>query len=103
VCDHDVDVTNLDHMLWAMITRTDPAESIQFIRGSWDSSADPAIPPERRKAGNITHSVALINACSRSTGRTTFRLPTRQARRSRARRACLSPGNLLSEQESIDL
>ena len=24
VCDDDVDVTNLDHMLWAMITRTDP-------------------------------------------------------------------------------
>jgi len=63
VCDDDVDVTNLDHMLWAMITRTDPAESIQFIRGSWDSNADPAIPPERRKAGDITHSVALINAC----------------------------------------
>ena len=63
VCDDDVDVTNLDHMLWAMITRTDPAESIQFISGSWDSNADPAIPPERRKAGNITHSVALINAC----------------------------------------
>ena len=63
VCDDDVDVTNLDHMLWAMITRTDPVESIQFIRGSWDSSADPAIPPSRRKAGDITHSVALINAC----------------------------------------
>jgi 4-hydroxy-3-polyprenylbenzoate decarboxylase len=63
VCDDDVDVTNLDHMLWAMITRTDPVESIQFIKGSWDSNADPAIPPERRKAGDITHSVALINAC----------------------------------------
>ena len=36
VCDDDVDVTNLDHMLWAMITRTDPVESIQFIKGSWD-------------------------------------------------------------------
>jgi 4-hydroxy-3-polyprenylbenzoate decarboxylase len=63
VCDDDVDVTNLDHMLWAMITRTDPAESIQFIKGSWDSNADPAIPPDRRKVGDITHSVALINAC----------------------------------------
>jgi UbiD family decarboxylase len=63
VCDDDVDVTNLDHMLWAMLTRTDPKESIQFITGSWDSPADPAIPPERRAAGNLTHSVALINAC----------------------------------------
>ena len=49
--------------LWAMLTRTDPKESIQFITGSWDSSADPALPPERRAAGNFTHSVALINAC----------------------------------------
>jgi UbiD family decarboxylase len=63
VCDDDVDVTNLDHMLWAMLTRTDPIDSIQFIRGSWDSNADPAIPPERRKSGDQTHSVALINAC----------------------------------------
>jgi hypothetical protein len=39
------------------------SESIQFIKGSWDSNSDPAIPPERRKVGNITHSVALINAC----------------------------------------
>ncbi len=24
VCDDDIDVTNLDQMLWAMLTRTDP-------------------------------------------------------------------------------
>ncbi len=63
VCDDDVDVTSLDQTLWAMLTRTDPKDSIQFITGSWDSSADPAIPPERRAAGDMTHSVALINAC----------------------------------------
>src|SRR6516164_9751033 len=63
VTDDDVDVTNLDHLLWAMLTRTDPKESIQFITGSWDSSADPALPPERRAVGNMTHSVALIDAC----------------------------------------
>jgi 4-hydroxy-3-polyprenylbenzoate decarboxylase len=63
VVDDDVDVTSLDHMLWAMITRTDPKESIQFITGSWDSPADPVLPPQRRAAGDMTHSVALINAC----------------------------------------
>ena len=63
VVDDDVDVTNLDHLLWAMLTRTDPKESIQFITGSWDLSADPALPPERRAVGNMTHSVALIDAC----------------------------------------
>jgi 4-hydroxy-3-polyprenylbenzoate decarboxylase len=72
VCDDDVDVTNLDHMLWAMLTRTDPKDSIQFITGSWDSNADPAIPPERRAVGNTTHSVALINACKPWHWRDTF-------------------------------
>ena len=63
VVDDDIDVTQLDHVLWAMLTRTDPIESIQFIKGSWDSGADPALPPERRAVGDMTHSVALINAC----------------------------------------
>ena len=92
VCDDDVDVTNLDHMLWAMITRTDPAESIQFIHGSWDSNADPALPPERSEAGNITHSVALINACKPFHWRTSSRRRTRRARKSRVRRRKNSAG-----------
>jgi UbiD family decarboxylase len=63
VADDDVDVTNLDHLLWAMLTRTDPVESIHFITGSWDSPADPRLPPEKRATGNLTHSVAVIDAC----------------------------------------
>jgi 3-polyprenyl-4-hydroxybenzoate decarboxylase len=59
----DVDVTDLEHLLWAMLTRTDPKESIRFIEGSWDSPADPRLSPERRAAGDMTHSVAIINAC----------------------------------------
>ena len=62
-CDDDVDVTNLDHLLWAMLTRTDPKESIQFIEGSWDSPADPRLSPEKRAKGDMTHSVAIIDAC----------------------------------------
>jgi 4-hydroxy-3-polyprenylbenzoate decarboxylase len=46
-----------------MLTRTDPKESIQFIERSWDSPADPRLPPERRAAGEMTHSVAIIDAC----------------------------------------
>jgi 4-hydroxy-3-polyprenylbenzoate decarboxylase len=63
VVDDDVDVTNLEHLMWAWLTRTDPKHSIQFIEGSWDSPADPALPPDRRKIGDMTHSVAVINAC----------------------------------------
>ena len=63
VVDDDVDVTNLESLIWAMLTRTDPKESIQFITGSWDSPADPRLTPEKRAAGDMTHSVAVIDAC----------------------------------------
>jgi 4-hydroxy-3-polyprenylbenzoate decarboxylase len=63
VVDDDVDVTNLDHLLWAMLTRTEPKESIQFIQNAWDSPADPRLAPEKRAVGDMTHSVAVINAC----------------------------------------
>ena len=63
VTDEDVDVTNLEQLIWAMLTRSDPKESIQFIDRSWDSPADPRLSPEQRKAGNLTHSVAIIDAC----------------------------------------
>jgi 4-hydroxy-3-polyprenylbenzoate decarboxylase len=63
VTDEDVDVTNLESLLWAMLTRTDPKESIQFITGSWDSPADPRLSPEKRAVRNMTHSVAIIDAC----------------------------------------
>jgi 4-hydroxy-3-polyprenylbenzoate decarboxylase len=49
VTDEDVDVTNLEALIWAMLTRTDPIESIQILDGAWDSPADPRIPPEKRK------------------------------------------------------
>jgi 4-hydroxy-3-polyprenylbenzoate decarboxylase len=63
VVDEDVDVTNLDHLMWAVVTRTEPRESIHFIDGSWDSPADPRLDPARRAAKNPTHSVAVIDAC----------------------------------------
>jgi 4-hydroxy-3-polyprenylbenzoate decarboxylase len=63
VAGYDQKVTNLDHLLWAMLTRTDPKESIQFIEGSWDSPADPRLSPEKRAKGDMTQSVAIIDAC----------------------------------------
>jgi UbiD family decarboxylase len=63
VTDDDIDVSNLDQLIWAMVTRTDPRESIQFIAGAWDSSADPRLHPDKRAARDMTHSVAVIDAC----------------------------------------
>ncbi len=63
VTDEDVDVTNLDHLLWAMLTRTDPKQSIQFITNSWDSPCDPILTPAKRAICDMSHSVAIIDAC----------------------------------------
>ncbi len=63
VVDEDVDVTNLEQLIWAMCTRTDPQISIQYLHSVWDSNADPRQTPEKRKAGDMTHSVAIIDAC----------------------------------------
>ena len=63
VVDDDVDVSDLEEVIWAACTRCDPATNIGFIRGAWSSSLDPMISPEQRKAGNLTNSRAIINAC----------------------------------------
>ena len=63
VVDDDIDVTDLEKLIWAMVMRSDPKESIDFITNAWDSPADPRIPPGKRAIRNNTHSVAIIDAC----------------------------------------
>ncbi len=63
VVDDDVDVSNLEELTWAMITRSDPATSIDIIHNAWSTPLDPRIPPEDRAAGNMTNSRAIIDAC----------------------------------------
>ena len=62
VVDEDIDVTDLEQLIWGMCTRSDPKQSIQFIEGSWDSRADPRLEPEKRAIRDVTHSVAVIDA-----------------------------------------
>jgi len=63
VVDEDIDVSNLDELIWAMLTRSDPATSIDIITGAWSTPLDPRISPEDRDAGNFTNSRAIIDAC----------------------------------------
>jgi 4-hydroxy-3-polyprenylbenzoate decarboxylase len=35
VVDDDIDVSNLEEVVWAMITRSDPATSIDIIHNAW--------------------------------------------------------------------
>ncbi len=58
--DDDVDPSNINQVLWAMATRSNPVEDIDILRQTWSTWLDPTQnPPEERPYG----SKALINAC----------------------------------------
>jgi 4-hydroxy-3-polyprenylbenzoate decarboxylase len=63
VVDDDIDVSNLEEVIWAILTRSDPATSIDIIRGAWSTPLDPRIEPERKAKGDHTNSRAIIDAC----------------------------------------
>lgn len=63
VVDDDIDVSDLEELVWALLTRSDPAESIDIIHNAWSTPLDPRIPPEKREQGNFTNSRAIIDAC----------------------------------------
>lgn len=63
VVDDDIDVSNLEELWWAILTRSDPATSIDIVKGAWTSPADPRLTPEQRGNDDITNSRALIDAC----------------------------------------
>lgn len=63
VVDEDIDPFNVNEVAWALGTRVDPMEQIDFIREGVGSSLDPRVSPQKRAANDFTFSVALINAC----------------------------------------
>jgi len=59
VVDDDVDPSDIFDVMWAMCTRCDPVQDIDFIRRMWSGPLDPMIP-----RGSVTAaSRALIDAC----------------------------------------
>lgn len=60
IVDDDIDPTNLNDLLWALGTRSDPATSIDFIRRAWSGPLDPM--GESIGAGYF-NSRAIIDAC----------------------------------------
>jgi UbiD family decarboxylase len=62
VVDDDIDVADLDDVIWAMCTRSDPAESIDVVRHAWSTPLDPRIPPEQRERKDFTNSRLVIDA-----------------------------------------
>jgi 4-hydroxy-3-polyprenylbenzoate decarboxylase len=48
VVDDDIDVMDLEEVLWAMCTRSDPSESIDIIPRMWSGPLDPRIHPDKK-------------------------------------------------------
>jgi 4-hydroxy-3-polyprenylbenzoate decarboxylase len=63
VVDEDIDPSNLEEVMWAMVTRSDPETSIDIVKKAWSTPLDPRIPPEQRERGDFTNSRAIIDAC----------------------------------------
>lgn len=63
VVDDDIDVSNLDEVMWAVSSRSDAAKSVDIIRDGWSSHLDPRIPPNEKAAGMTSNSKLMINAC----------------------------------------
>jgi 4-hydroxy-3-polyprenylbenzoate decarboxylase len=59
VVDEDIDVTDLDEVMWAVCTRSDPERSLDIIKRAWSGPLDPAIPPDAKGF----NSRLLIDAC----------------------------------------
>lgn len=62
VVDEDIDPTNLKEVLWAMMTRVDPATDIETVEGCWSTPLDPRMSPEKREGRDHTNSRAVFYA-----------------------------------------
>jgi UbiD family decarboxylase len=63
VVDEDIDVSNLEELMWAMVTRSDPATSIDIIPESWSTPLDPRIHPDDKEKKDFRNSRCIIDAC----------------------------------------
>jgi 4-hydroxy-3-polyprenylbenzoate decarboxylase len=61
VVDDDIDINNVDEVLWAIWTRSDPEEA-DLIKHSWSTPLDPRITPENRARGYFGTSRMIIDA-----------------------------------------
>ena len=58
--DEDVDPTDFNQVMWALSSRCNPSEDLDFLRNTWSTGLDPSqYPIEARPYG----SKVLINAC----------------------------------------
>ncbi len=59
VVDDDIDPSNIEEVIWALTTRSDPEKDIEIVRRCWSGPLDPIIPEGKRGL----NSRAIIDAC----------------------------------------
>ena len=48
VVDEDIDCTDINDVIWAIVTRGDPERSLDIIKRAWSGPLDPAIHPDEK-------------------------------------------------------
>ena len=64
IVDDDIDPFDLNQVLWAVETRTDPVRSIQIIERCHTTSRDPIISMEEKKKYKVAPKPLLVSKCS---------------------------------------
>src|SRR3989338_7875239 len=85
VVDDDIDTTNLKEILWAMMTRVDPATDIEIIDGCWSTPLEPRMPPEKKEKRDYTNSRTIFYAVRPFAWRDRFPKVSRAGRELRER------------------
>jgi UbiD family decarboxylase len=62
VVDDDIDITDLNDVLWAVCTRCDPATDLDTLHNTWSNELDPRIHPDRKAAKDFNASHLVIDA-----------------------------------------
>ena len=60
VVDEDIDPSNIEDVMWALVTRTDPKYSIDFVTRAWSTPLDTMI---RKPTKAFFNSRGIIDAC----------------------------------------
>ena len=63
VTDDDVDVVDLEELIYAALTRSDPATSVDWITNAPGAPSDPRLTPWDRKKRNFVNSRMIFDAC----------------------------------------
>ncbi|MCC6777294.1 MAG: UbiD family decarboxylase [Hyphomicrobiales bacterium] len=63
VTDDDIDVSNLEELIWCALARSDPATSIDLVSLGKGAVSDPRLSPQDRAKKNFVNSRLIIDAC----------------------------------------